>query len=88
MAGFRECVRGLLKELDPATLSKPGRGDKSVKGMGLLAGGALRSDAASWHRFLEKHRQLTEEEVRVFEQILAPHFAKGYLSVQKSRKRP
>ena len=88
MAGFRECMRGLLKELDPATLSKPGKGDKGAKGIGLLAGGTLRAEAAAWHRFLQKHRQLTEEEVRVFEQILAPYFAKGYLSVQKARKRP
>ncbi len=88
MAGFRECVRGLLKELDPAILSKPGRGEKSGKGLGLLAGGTQRSEAAAWHRFLEKHRQLIEEEVRVFEQILAPHFSKGYLSIQQSRRRP
>lgn len=88
MAGFRECVRGLLKELDPATLRNPGSEEKGLKGIGLLGGGTVRADAASWHRFLEKHRQLTEEEVRVFEQILAPHFAKGYLSVQKTRKRP
>ncbi len=87
MAGFRECVRGLLKELDPAILSKPGKGEKSGKALGLLAGGTHRSEAAAWHRFLEKHRQLIEEEVRVFEQILAPHFSKGYLSIQQSRRR-
>ncbi|MEP6935256.1 MAG: type VI secretion system-associated FHA domain protein TagH, partial [Nitrospirota bacterium] len=77
MAGFRECVRGLLKEFDPMLLTK-GEKRKSIgKGLGLLGGKGARTDAAAWQRFLEKYRQLTEEEVRVFEQILAPHFAKG-----------
>jgi predicted component of type VI protein secretion system len=52
----------------------------------LLAGGSVRQEAAAWRRFVEKHRQLTEEEVKVFERILAPHFAKGYLSVHKTRR--
>lgn len=87
MAGFRECVRGLLKEFDPVLLTK-GEKEKSIgKGLGLLGGKGVRTDAAAWQRFLEKYRQLTEEEVRVFEQILAPHFAKGYLSIQKTRRR-
>jgi predicted component of type VI protein secretion system len=87
MAGFRECVRGLLKEFDPVVLNKGGKGESTGKGIGLLGGKGVRTDAAAWRRFLEKYRQLTEEEVRVFEQILAPHFAKGYLSIQKTRRR-
>ena len=87
MAGFRECVRGLLKEFDPALLTKGEKGKSIGKGLGLLGGKGVRTDAAAWQRFLEKYRQLTEEEVRVFEQILAPHFAKGYLSIQKTRRR-
>lgn len=87
MAGFRECVRGLLKEFDPAVLAKGEKGKSIGKGLGLLGGKSARTDAAAWQQFLEKYRQLTEEEVRVFEQILAPHFAKGYLSIQKTRRR-
>ena len=87
MAGFRECVRGLLKEFDPALLTKGEKGKSIGKGLGLLGGKGVRTDAAAWQRFLEKYRQLTEEEVRVFEKILAPHFAKGYLSIQKMRRR-
>ena len=87
MAGFRECVRGLLKEFDPAVLNKGGKGESPAKGLGLLGGKSARADAAAWQRFLKKYRQLTEEEVRVFEQILAPHFAKGYLAIQKTRRR-
>jgi type VI secretion system FHA domain protein len=87
MAGFRECVRGLLKEFDPVLLTKGEKGKSIGKGLGLLGGKGVRTDAAAWQRFLEKYRQLTEEEVRVFEQILAPHFAKGYLSIQKTRRR-
>ena len=87
MAGFRECVRGLLKEFDPVLLTKGEKERSTGKGLGLLGGKSVRTDAAAWQRFLEKYRQLTEEEVRVFEQILAPHFAKGYLSIQKTRRR-
>ena len=87
MAGFRECVRGLLKEFDPVLLIKGGKGEPIAKGLGLLGGKSARTDAAAWQRFLKKYRQLTEEEVRVFEQILAPHFAKGYLSIQRTRRR-
>ena len=87
MAGFRECVRGLLKEFDPALLTKGEKRQSLGKGLGLLGGKGVRTDAAAWQRFLEKYRQLTEEEVRVFEKILAPHFAKGYLAIQKTRRR-
>lgn len=87
MAGFRECVRGLLKEFDPASLMKGDKGRLTGKGLGLLDAKGVRTDAAAWRRFLEKYRQLTEEEVRVFERILAPHFAKGYLSIQQTRGR-
>lgn len=87
MAGFRECVRGLLKEFDPAALMNGGKEESAGKGLGLLGGKHARIDAAAWQRFLKKYRQMTEEEVRVFEQILAPHFAKGYLSIQKARRR-
>jgi type VI secretion system FHA domain protein len=85
LAGFRECIRGLLKELDPKILTKPEKGGEK-KGIPLLGGGSVRQEAAAWRRFVEKHRQLTEEEVKVFERILAPHFAKGYLSVHKTRR--
>lgn len=87
MAGFRECIRGLLRELDPEVLGKVQPGESKGKGIGLLSGGSIRSEAAAWRRYMEKHRQLTEEEVKVFERILAPHFTKGYLSVHKTRRR-
>lgn len=87
MAGFRECIRGLLKELDPEVLGMATPGESKGKGRGLLGGGNVRAEAAAWRRYVEKHRQLTEEEVKVFERILAPHFTKGYLSVHKTRRR-
>lgn len=86
MAGFRECLRGLLKELAPESVGKASAGDSKGSKLGLLSGGGVRADAAAWRRYVDKHRQLTEEEVKVFERILAPHFAKGYLSVHKARK--
>jgi type VI secretion system protein ImpI len=76
MAGLKACLRGLLAELDPASI------EKSAK----EGSGRLKRGGAPWDRFKEKHRQLSEEEVNVFERILAPHFATGYLSVQKVKK--
>lgn len=80
VAGFRECLRGLLKQLDP----------DSLEGKERKEGGALRigplAKLAAWDRFREKHRELSEEEVRTFEQILGPYFAEGYLSIQKKKK--
>jgi hypothetical protein len=73
--------------LDPDLLGKGAEGQSKGKGIGLLGGGSIRSEAAAWRRYKEKHRQMTEEEVKVFERILAPHFTKGYLSVHKARKR-
>lgn len=87
MAGFRECVRGLLKELDPEGIEKVRPGESKGKGIGLLSGRSIRAEAAAWRRYVETHRRLTDEEVKVFERILAPHFAKGYLAVHKTRKR-
>jgi len=87
MAGFRECIRGLLKELDPERLEKGLDNRTKGKGIGLLGGGAVRTEAAAWRRYKDKHRQLSEEEVKVFERILAPHFSKGYLSVHTTRQR-
>lgn len=87
MAGFRECLRGLLKELHPDVIGKVRPGESKGKRVGLLSGENIRSEAAAWRRYMEKHRQLTEEEVKVFERILAPHFTKGYLSVHKTRTR-
>jgi len=87
MAGFRECIRGLLKELDPERLEQGAENRSKEKRIGLLGGGEVRTDAAAWRRYKDKHRQLSEEEVKVFERILAPHFSKGYLSVHTRRPR-
>lgn len=80
VAGFRECLRGVLKQLDPDSLEGAERKEGGVLRVGPLA------RLAAWDRFREKHRELSEEEVRTFEQILGPYFAEGYLSVQKKKK--
>ena len=80
VAGFRECLRGVLKQLDPDILEGVERKEGGVLRVGPLA------KLAAWDRFREKHRELSEEEVRTFEQILGPYFAQGYLSVQKKKK--
>jgi type VI secretion system protein ImpI len=82
IAGFKESLRGLLKELDPDFLEAQERNGGGTRRFGPLA------RLAAWDRFRDKHRELSEEEVRTFEQVLGPYFAEGYLSIQKKKKTP
>lgn len=85
--GFEESLRAVLREFDPATIEA----DLKVSPVQI---GPLRLPPSfrfftrwgAWKHFKRKHRRFTEEEVRIFEQILAPHFAKGYLDVQKTQR--
>ncbi len=86
VAGFRECLRGLLEQLNPESFEAEARGTQlrvgPFKAPGRFPG---RLQSVAWQRFKEKYQKLSEEEVRVFENILAPHFAKGYLSIQRKK---
>lgn len=89
MAGFRECLKGLMERLDPRSMeaevdSKPVKlGPLKIPRRFLPFG-----KKAAWDHFKKTHKELSEEEVKTFETILGPHFAKGYLSVQKKKKSP
>ena len=87
MAGLKECIRGLLDELDPEQLEARSRAgflkDSSLKRLFAFSPVVVWS---AWNRFREKHKELLEEEVRTFEKVLFPRFAKGYLSVQKKKR--
>ncbi len=85
--GFEESLRAVLREFDPATIEA--EMDASPVQLGPLrlpASFRLLKRWGAWKHFKHKHRRFTEEEVRIFEQILAPHFAKGYLDVQKTQR--
>ena len=87
MAGFKECLRGILKQLDPVSLEDAGRERPTGVGpLKILCRFWPLASVAAWNRFRERHRELSEEEVKTFETILGPHFAKGYLSVQEKKK--
>ena len=85
MAGFRECVRFFLKQLDPLTLEIESKHKKKDLGSWLLSLGVLGSHP-TWEYFKEKHRQLREEEIKTFHRLLGPEFAKGYLRVYQQTK--
>lgn len=84
MAGFRECVRFLLKQLDPINLEIECRHKKNDLGAKLMALGIF-SNHAAWEYFKEKHRQLREEEIKTFHRLLGPELAKGYLRVYQQK---
>ena len=83
MVGFGECVRGFLKQLDPAILEAEAKASSSR--LGALAVGPLLKSLA-WDHFTKKHRMLAEEEVKTFQNLLGPEFAKGYLRVYQQTK--
>lgn len=84
MAGFRECVRFLLKQLDPINLEVECKNKKKDLGSKLMAMGILGHHPA-WDYFKEKHRQLREEEIKTFHRLLGPELAKGYLRVYQQK---
>jgi predicted component of type VI protein secretion system len=85
MAGLRECVRFLLKQLDPMILEMESEQKKKTMGSRLLPLGLLGNHPA-WEHFKEKHRQLREEEIKTFHRLLGPEFAKGYLRAYQQQK--
>lgn len=86
MAGFNESIRGLLKELNPEVIAKTAPAEMPGKGIGLFSNKELRAEAAAWRQYVQKHREFTEEEVKVFEHLLAPYFTKGYLAFHHAHK--
>ncbi len=81
IAGFKECLRGLLDQLNPDLIEIDGQ-----KGSGALQNLEPMKSRNAWKQYREKYRQLCEEEVKTFENILGPYIAKGYLSVQKRKR--
>ncbi len=88
IAGFRECLQGLLNQLNPASFESEARAEALKLGpMKVPFRLSPFARRVAWNRYKQKYQKLTEEEVKVFETILAPHFSKGYLSVQKKKKK-
>lgn len=85
--GFEESLRAILREFDPAAIEAEIEASPVEIGpLRLPPSFRLLKHWGAWKHFKRKHRRFTEEEVRIFEQILAPHFAKGYLDVQKTQR--
>ncbi len=84
MAGFRDCVRFLLKQLDPNNLEIECQQKKKNVGVKAMALGML-SNRPVWEHFKDKHRRLREEEIKTFHQLLGPELAKGYLRAYQQK---
>ena len=85
--GFEESLRAVLREFDPAAIEADlALTPLQIGPLRLPPSFRLVKRWGAWTQFKRKHRRFTEEEVRIFEQILAPHFAKGYLDVQKTQR--
>ena len=84
IAGFRESVRFLLKQLDPVNLEVECKNKRKDFGSKILSMGFL-GHHPTWEYFKEKHRQLREEEIKTFHRLLGPEIAKGYLRVYQQK---
>ena len=85
--GFEESLRAVLREFDPAAIEADvAVSPVQIGPLRLPPSFRLLKQWGAWKHFKRKHRRFTEEEVRIFEQLLAPHFAKGYLDVQKTQR--
>lgn len=71
--GMMEGVRSLLHRLGPDEIER----DLRERG----GGGILFKAAAKWRRFVERHREFTEEERRLSEAVFGREFAKAYSAV-------
>lgn len=85
--GFEESLRAVLREFDPTVIeAEVALSPVQIGPLRLPPSFRLLKQWGAWKHFKRKHRRFTEEEVRIFEQLLAPHFAKGYLDVQKTQR--
>ncbi len=81
LSGLQECLRGIMREMDPVTfLAKTKTGPYS-----LLAGLPIFKQWIAWGAFEKKHEAFSKEQVATFEKILGPFFSKGYMHVQKKK---
>lgn len=87
LAGMQECLRGLLKEFAPSTFEQDEAGQAGKQGAPFFDRGQAKRNSEAWKAFKSKHEKFSEEEVKLFETILAPYFARGYLAVQKTKPR-
>lgn len=85
MAGFKRCLRGLLAQLDPRTIQKESDREFQSGPLKIARSFPPVSNWLAWNQYRKKHQELSEQEVKTFETILGPEFAKGYLSIQKKK---
>jgi type VI secretion system protein ImpI len=85
LAGMQECLRGLLKEFAPSTFEGDEAGLAGKQSAPFFERAQTKKKAEAWKAFKDKHEKFSEEEVKLFETILAPYFARGYLAVQKTK---
>ena len=85
MAGFKRCLQGLLAQLDPRTLQKESAAEIQSGPLKIARSFPPVSNWLAWNQYRKKHQELSEQEVKTFETILGPEFAKGYLSIQKKK---
>ena len=85
MAGFRECIRGLLRQLHPGVISSEA---KSRKFFPLFSAWPSFSKNAAWDRYVHVHHTLTEEETKTIQNLLRKEFGKGYLRAYHEVSKP
>ena len=85
IAGFKEGLRGLLRELDPISFKRKAQREPFCVGPIPMTFPPF-SVLSAWRHYQTKHAELSTEEVRTFEKFWGKYIAKGYLDLLQRKK--
>jgi type VI secretion system protein len=84
LSGMQQGVRGLFMKLGVEELE---RRVKDRQAGGLLAKLGLNKSDALWQAFLERHRELLEDEQEMTKALFGPEFARAYVAIVGERSK-
>jgi predicted component of type VI protein secretion system len=85
IGGFKEGIRGLLRELSPVSFEQKAKASPFRLWPVSLPFPPF-SVGSAWRFYKMRHHQLSTEEVRTFEKIWGTYIAQGYLDVLQQHK--
>jgi type VI secretion system protein ImpI len=77
LAGVQECLKALLGKLEPKVIEQEALAQ--AKGFsGMMA--KLNVAKKAWETYTEKHKEMFEENSKLFNELIYPNIRKGYLA--------
>jgi predicted component of type VI protein secretion system len=77
LAGVQECLKALLGRIEPKVIEQEALAQ--AKGFsGMMA--KLNVAKKAWETYTEKHKEMFEENSKLFNELIYPNIRKGYLA--------